>query len=190
MSKKGLLIVISGPSGVGKSTVLDEVIKRSPFDLYFSVSATTRKPRSEEQDSLHYYFVSRDKFQKMIDSNELLEWAEFAGHFYGTPAAPVDEAFAKGKCVLLDIEVQGAMQVKEARPHTILVFIAPPDMKTLEARLRHRQTDPEEKVQLRLEIARQEYLKSHLYDHVVVNDDLETAVSEIEGIINSYMLKD
>ena len=146
---KGKTFIISGPSGVGKSTVLKELFKDRD-DLYFSVSATTRAPRPGEVDGVHYHFTDVDHFQRLISEDAFLEYAEYVGNFYGTPKKFVDEAMEQGKDVILDIEVQGALQVTSKRPEVVRIFIAPPSWKALEERLTGRGTDSAEKVQKRL----------------------------------------
>ena len=147
--KTGKTFIISGPSGVGKSTVLRELL-RDRDDLYFSISATTRTPREGEINGVHYHFINVDRFREMIQEDEFLEYAEYVGNFYGTPKRYVDEAMAQGKDVILDIEVQGALQVIGKRPDTVRIFIAPPSWDALEQRLTGRGTDSPEKIQKRL----------------------------------------
>lgn len=180
--KRGKLFVISGPSGVGKSTILKELLERQK-DIYFSVSATTRQPRPGEVDGVHYYFRTVDDFQKLIEKEALLEWAEYVGNFYGTPAKYVDEAMDAGRNVILDIEVQGAGKVAQKRPDAVRIFIGPPSWKELERRLKDRGTDSAEKVRKRLERARQEFESAKDYDYVVINDTVEHAVGELEAIM-------
>ncbi len=186
--RAGRLIVLSGPSGVGKSTVVAALTARHPF--FFSVSATTRLPRAGERNGIDYRFVSRSEFEAMRDDGELLEWAEYSGRLYGTPRAPVLNRLAAGEDVLLDIEVRGAMQVKEAFPQALTVFLAPPDVEELERRLRRRgDTDPVE-VQRRLDIARwQLEVAEQEFDHVVVNASVEQAVGEILRILKAPSTK-
>ncbi len=180
--KRGKLFVISGPSGVGKSTILKELLQRQE-DIYFSVSATTRKPRPGEVDGVHYHFRTPEDFQKLIEDEALLEWAEYVGNYYGTPAKYVDEAIEQGQNVILDIEVQGAGKVAEKRPDAIRIFIAPPSWKELERRLTDRGTDAPEKIKGRLKQARKEFKKAGEYDYVVINDTVEHAVTELEAIM-------
>ena len=178
----GKTFIISGPSGVGKSTVLKRVLKDRD-DLYFSISATTRDPREGEVNGVHYHFISKDQFRQMIDEDAFLEYAEYVGNFYGTPKKYVDEAMEQGKDVILDIEVQGATQVYGKRPDTIRIFIAPPSWEALEKRLIGRGTDSPEKVQKRLARAKEEVLSAGAYDYFVVNDSVENAVQEINAIM-------
>ncbi len=188
MSGEGLLIVISGPSGAGKSTVISRVVSDVP-DCVFSISATTRAPRGEEKDGVEYFFVGRARFEQMIEKGELFEHAAYVGNYYGTPKAPVMESIAKGKNVIFDIEVQGAMQIKSQRTNAVLIFIVPPHFSDIERRLRGRQTDSEEKIIRRIETARREYAQAQNYDYIVVNDDPELAAAEIEAIITAEKCK-
>ena len=178
---KGKLIVISGASGVGKGTVLGKVMGKRD-DLSFSVSATTRDPRPGEQDGVHYYFVTKERFEEMIQKGEFLEYDNHAANYYGTPRAQAEEKMESGN-VLLDIEPNGAGQVRKAAPDAILVFIMPPSMEELERRLRGRGDTPEDQIQIRLERAVWEMEQRHWYDHVVVNDDAERCADEILKII-------
>ena len=180
----GSMFVISGPSGVGKSTVLKEVLRQSP-NLRFSISATTRSIRPTETDGVNYYFVSKDEFQQMIAQDSLLEYAEYVGNFYGTPVAPLDEAIANGQDVLLDIEVQGGMNARRLRPEAILIFLAAPSFQELERRLRNRGDTSPELVEKRLAQARWEYAQAPKYDYVVVNDNVEHAAQEILSILTA-----
>ena len=182
MNRKGKTFIISGPSGVGKSTVLHALFEGRD-DLYFSVSATTRAPREGEQDGVDYHFIHADRFRNMIAEDAFLEYAEYVGNFYGTPMRLVDEAMEQGKDVLLDIEIQGAMQVCAKRPETVRIFIAPPSWEELERRLTARGTDTPEKVQKRLIRAQVELEMAGDYDYFVVNDTVENAVNEIRAIM-------
>ena len=182
---KGTLFVITGPSGAGKGTVLSKVLTQMD-KVFYSVSATTRAPRPGEIDKVHYYFVSKDEFDGMIEKDLLLEYAGYAGNFYGTPSKPVDTHLNNGEDVLLEIELQGAMQIKERRPDAIFIFIAPPSLEELEERLRGRGTEDEEHVKMRLEKARLECAAAEMFNHIVVNDIVERAVEEIKEIILSY----
>ena len=179
--QRGKLFVFSGPSGVGKSTVLKELAKRQEF--YFSVSATTREPRPGEENGVHYHFHTKKTFKKMIKEEAFLEWAEYVGNYYGTPAKYVDDAMDEGRNVILDIEVQGADQIKAKRPETVRIFIAPPTWEDLAQRLTERGTDAPEKIAGRLERAREELESAKDYDYIVINDEVEHAVSELEAII-------
>ena len=186
--KTGKTFIISGPSGVGKSTVLRELL-RDRDDLYFSISATTRTPREGEINGVHYHFINVDRFREMIQEDEFLEYAEYVGNFYGTPKRYVDEAMAQGKDVILDIEVQGALQVTSKRPDTVRIFIAPPSWKELERRLKDRGTDDPDKVQKRLLRAKVEFQTAHTYDYFVINDTVEEAVRELDAIITAEHCK-
>ena len=179
--KNGKLVVISGASGVGKGTVLGIMMKKRE-DLSFSVSATTRPPRPGEVDGVHYYFVTKEHFEDMIAKGEFLEYDAHAANYYGTPRAQAEEKMAKGS-VLLDIEPNGAKQVKASAPEALLVFIMPPSVEELERRLRGRGDTPEEQIVMRMERAVWEMEQRSWYDHVVVNDDAERCADEILKII-------
>jgi guanylate kinase len=180
----GRLLVVSGPSGSGKSSIVRELLDR--LDVEFSVSVTTRLPRPGERHGDHYNFVSRRDFEAMIENGELLEWAIYNNRFYGTPAAPIEQAVAEGRDILLEIEIQGARQVREQRPDAVMFFVAPPSMDELERRLRRRGDTSEEDIEDRLEIAEQEMQEAPiLFDHVIVNDDLDRAIEDIVGLITA-----
>jgi guanylate kinase len=180
--QRGLLVVIAGPSGVGKGTVHTRVREALP-DSVLSVSATTRPARAHERDGVDYRFVDRDGFQAMVSRDELLEWAEYADHLYGTPRAAVTEAVADGHVVVLDIEVQGALQIRAQDPDALLVFLAPPSFEELERRLRERATEGEEDLARRLAIAHREVAERDVFDVVVVNDDLDRCVAEVVAAV-------
>ena len=182
MNERGKLLVISGPSGTGKSTVIGHLMDIRP-GLEFSVSATTRAPRPGEEDGREYFFVTHERFAEMVENGEMLEHATFVGNSYGTPRSQVEDRLEQGITVILDIEVQGAAQVKAAMPEAVTVFLAPPSLEELERRLRGRGTETEEKIRSRLETARQEMLLAPTYDHTVVNDDAERAAREINDIL-------
>ena len=175
----GRLIVISGPSGSGKSTLLRRVLERPEVRAQLSVSATTRSPRPGEEHGREYYFVSRDVFDKERRRDEFLEWAEVHGNLYGTPAGPVREALRAGRCVILEIDVQGALIVRERVPNALLVFITVPSFVELEARLRGRATDSEATITRRINNARWELEQAHRYDRQIMNQDLDQAVDEL-----------
>ena len=177
---KGNLFIVTGPSGAGKGTVLGRVMP-SMEDLHYSVSATTRAPREGEEDGVNYYFLRKEQFLEMIGQGAFLEHAEYVGNYYGTPAGPVDECLNKGMDVVLEIEVQGALIVKQKRPEAKLVFIIPPSFSDLELRLRSRGT--EETIAKRLEKAREEYQMADQYDYIVLNDKVEKAADELRAII-------
>lgn len=179
---KGKLIVISAPSGAGKSTICKELLKK--FDnLFFSVSVTTREKRINEIEGKDYYFISEPEFKKMIQNDELLEWAMVHHHYYGTPKKFIIDKINSCKNVLLDIDVQGAEQVRKKFPDAIFIFIIPPSMEELENRLRNRKTETEEVIQERLKNARKELEYKNKYDYVIINSDINKAVQEIIDII-------
>ena len=178
----GKLIVVSGPSGAGKSTVIRKMMAGRD-DIRFSVSATTRAPREGEIDGKDYFFLDKSRFEEMIRENEFLEHAQYVGNYYGTPAAPVLENLRQGINVILDIEVQGASNVRKAMPEAVTVFLAPPSFAALEERLRGRGLDSEEKIRQRLARAREEYLEIPKYDYIVINDDADEAAQELSAIL-------
>ena len=182
MAKKGKTFIISGPSGVGKSTVLSALFQGRD-DLYFSVSATTRAPRPGEKHVGDYHFIEPETFRQWIVDGEFLEYAEYVGNFYGTPKKYVDAAMEEGKDVILDIEIQGATQVHNLRPDVVRIFIAPPSWKELERRLTARGTDSPEKVQKRLLRAKVELQTADHYDYFVINDTVGNAVRELRAIM-------
>ena len=182
MSEKGLLIVISGPSGVGKGTVIKELLSRNE-GFRFSVSATTRHPRKGEQNGLNYRFVSKEQFEIMIKKQELLEYAVYSGNYYGTLSSEVDTLLDEGYHVLLDIEVQGALQVKKHRPDALMLFIMPPSMDILEDRLRERNTETPENIKCRMDAASYELTLKDKYDYIIENNLLDDAVAFLENVI-------
>lgn len=182
MKNKGLLIVYTGASGVGKGTVMKRLLAKNP-NLRLSVSATTRAPREGEVDGREYYFVTRERFDELIAADGFLEHAEYVGNKYGTPKAPVFEMLDQGLDVILEIEVKGFLQIREACPGCVTIFIAPPSFEELEARLRGRGTETEEVIAERLKTAEQELGHQNLFDYVVVNDDADRAADEILSII-------
>lgn len=184
MKKKGKLIVISGPSGAGKSTVVFKALGERD-DVCFSISATTRKPRPNEVDGREYFFVDLERFQEMVDNDELLEHAEYVANRYGTPRAYVEEKIAEGMNVILDIEVQGARQVYEKMPEAIMVFVIPPSIDELRKRLEKRGTDTPRAIEARLIRARQEYAEATFYDYIIINDDADEAADELSAIITA-----
>ena len=186
--QRGKTFIISGPSGVGKSTVLRSLLERRK-NVYFSVSATTRDPRPGEEDGVHYHFLDVDTFRQWIANDEFLEYAEFVGNFYGTPRRFVDEAMERGEDVILDIEVQGAIQVTSKRPDAVRIFIAPPSWAELERRLTDRGTDSPDKIQKRLLRAKVEFQTAHTYDYFVINNTVEEAVEELNAIMTAEHCK-
>ena len=189
--KKGLLIILSGPSGVGKNCVRQEIMKSGKVDLTYSISMTTRQPREKEVNGVDYYFVSREEFQKNIDEGNFLEWASFVGNFYGTPKDKVEELRNQGKNVFLEIEINGANQVmsKIHDDRVISFFLMPPSIKQLENRIRKRQTESEEIIQERLQKGEKEMTMTENYDYIVINDKISRAAQEIIDIIKAKTKK-
>lgn len=183
-NKKGILIIFSGPSGVGKDTVLEVVLDKNK-ELQKSISLTTREIRDNEIDGKDYYFVSKSNFDKMVDNNEVLEFAKYGESFYGTPKAPIDKWLDEGKTIILKIEVQGAKKIKELYPETVGIFIMPPSMEELERRLRLRGSEDEADIQRRLDIAKSEMERRVDYDFQVINDNVDRASNEVLEIVNS-----
>ena len=178
----GKLIVLTGPSGVGKGTLVRSLLTRHP-ELYLSVSVTTRSPRPGEVDGKEYYFISRSQFEQMVAQGEMLEWAEFAGNCYGTPRKPVENQIHAGKTVLLEIELNGARQIQATFPDALRIFIRPPSIKELEQRLRGRAQDSEEAIARRLCRATEEINAAGEFDFEIINDDFETALQNIEAAL-------
>lgn len=178
----GRLTVITGPSGVGKGTLVSRLLERHP-GIWLSISATSRAPRGGESDGVQYFFLSRADFEAEVATGGLLEWAEFAGNLYGTPRRPVEEQLASGRPVLLEIELEGARQVRRSFPAGFQIFVAPPSFEELERRIRGRGTDSEEAILRRLERARVELAAAPEFDAVLVNADLEVALRELEGLM-------
>ena len=187
--KKGILMIVSGPAGVGKGTVVAEAVSKSQGGIYLSVSATTRLPRSIDKEGETYFFKTKDEFEKMIENTELLEYACYVDNYYGTPKKPVMEALKEGKDVILEIEVQGAFKVKENFPEAVLTFIVPPNIEILEERLRGRNTETEEHIQNRLNTSMGDVEKIEKYDYVVENDTVEQSVEDLFSILKSEKLK-
>lgn len=184
--EKGLLVILSGPSGVGKGTVRMEILKRGGIDLCYSVSMTTRERRPDEKEGREYYFVSEDVFQENIDANNFLEWAGYIGHRYGTPKDKVEALRDAGHNVLLEIDVTGAMQVftkTKDDPGLVSIFLAPPSMEDLESRIRGRGTESESTIALRMDRAKAEMQQKDRYGYVVINDSIDRAADEIISII-------
>lgn len=180
----GKLIILTGPSGVGKGTLMRSLLQRHP-ELHYSVSVTTRSPRPGEIDGKDYYFVSRQEFEQLVGAGELLEWAEFAGNYYGTPREAVINQVCSGKCVVLEIELKGARQIRASYPSAFSLFILPPSINELEKRIRGRAQDSEEAIARRLHRAQEEISAADEFDLKIVNDDFETALNRIESAIFS-----
>lgn len=184
----GILMVLSGPSGSGKGTVAKKLTETAS-NIFLSVSATTREPRAGEENGKQYYFLKKDKFLQMIKDGEFIEHAEYDGNYYGTPAAPVRRILAEGKNVLLEIDIQGGLQVRRIIPDTVLVFLVPPSRTELEKRLRGRRTESDELIERRLKLAMTEYEQASEYDYIVVNDTVEEAVLKLRSIIAAERCK-
>lgn len=184
MIEKGRLIVVSGPSGAGKSTVVFKAINGRD-KMCFSTSVTSRKPRPGEVDGRDYFFIDAEKFEQMVRNDELLEHAVYVGNYYGTPRKFVEDKLADGDSVFLDIEVQGARQVKEKMPDAIMIFLIPPSLGELKKRLESRGTETEETIKGRLARAREEYAEADFYDYIVVNDDIDAAANELLSILTA-----
>ncbi|WP_193194232.1 guanylate kinase [Nostoc sp. MG11] len=178
----GRLIVLTGPSGVGKGTLMRSLLQRHP-ELYYSISVTTRSPRPGEIDGKNYHFISRSKFEQLIAQSELLEWAEFAGNYYGTPREAVLNQIRSGKLVVLEIELEGARQIRASFPSALSIFILPPSFNELEKRIRGRAQDSEEAIARRLRCAQEEIKAADEFDIQIVNDDFETALKDIEAAL-------
>jgi guanylate kinase len=184
---KGLLIVVSAPSGCGKGTILSEVLKDDRF--YYSVSATTRSPRLGEVNGVTYHFITKQDFEERIKNNAMLEYAEYCGNYYGTPKKEIDEMREQGKNVILEIEVQGAMKVREICPDAVFIFVLPPSVAELERRLRKRATETDDVIAQRVSQARSEIELARKYDYVVVNAALEDAINDFKTVIKAEELK-
>ena len=189
MTKRGLLIVLSGPSGVGKGTVRAAIFSKGEQKFVYSISATTRLPRTGETDGVDYFFKTREEFEKMIQNKQLLEYAEYVGNYYGTPLEYVENTLATGKDVFLEIDVQGAIQVRELMPEGVFIFLTPPDLNELESRIVNRGTDSDEVIAKRMKTAREELELMKYYDYSVVNDTVDNAVQKIEAIIQTEHLR-
>ncbi len=184
MNKKGRLIVYSGPSGVGKGTVIKEAMKKEP-SLVMSISATTRSPREGEEDGVNYFFITKEQFEKKIEANEMLEYAQYNGNFYGTPKDFVRQKLEEGKNVVLEIEVQGALQIREKMPEALLIFLMPPSFEELKERLVGRHTETKEQIKGRLCAAKREMKEAVKYDFIVINDKVEKASLDIIACVRA-----
>lgn len=183
-NNEGMLVLFSGPSGVGKDTVLDIILNKDER-LQRSISLTTREKRSGETDGVDYYFITKDEFLNMVDDGQVLEYAQYGENIYGTPKAPVDKWLSEGKTIILKIEVKGAQKIRELYPEALSIFLLPPSMQILEDRIRGRGTESEQDIEKRLEIAKNEILRSADYDFVVVNDDIDEASNDVLSIIKA-----
>jgi guanylate kinase len=183
-----ILVVISAPSGAGKTTLCQRLLKDLNQKLMLSISSTTRAPRGQEKDGVEYHFLKQEDFKRGIDAGEFAEWALVHGNYYGTAKSTIENAFKQGKAVLLDIDVQGADSLKKAFPdRTLRIFIAPPTMEALENRLCARGTDTEETIQRRLKNAREELARMNEFDHVIVNDDIDHAYAELHALVSEAL---
>ncbi len=182
MDRRGSIFVLSAPSGTGKSSLVNQSLAEIP-NVWHSVSATTRAPRSYEEEGVHYFFTGREAFERRIAERKFLEWAEVHGDYYGTPAEPVDEHLAAGYDVLMDLDFKGALQVKAARLDTILIFIMPPSLEELRHRLTHRRAETEEQIERRFSIAEEEMSHKDKYDHIIVNDILQESFNKLAALI-------
>ena len=189
MTDRGLLIVLSGPSGVGKGTVRQAIFENDGTNFDYSISMTTRKKRVGETDGVDYFFRTKEEFETLIENGGLLEYAEYVGNYYGTPLAYVEETLASGKDVFLEIEVQGALQVREKMPEGVFIFLTPPDLVELKSRIIGRGTDEMAVIEERMEKAIEEIEMMRLYDYAVVNDQVENAVRNVKQIIESEHLR-
>ncbi len=189
LNERGLLVVISGPSGVGKGTIRKALFEIPDNNFCYSVSMTTRKPRGGEVNGQDYFFVSREEFEERIENNGFLEYADFVGEYYGTPLDYIEKQMENGKEVIIEIEVQGALQVREKIPEAVFIFIVPPSKEELIERLKHRGTDSPEKIIKRIEKAEREFGLAYKYDYIVVNDDVRNAADRIYAIIRAEHAK-
>ena len=187
MNKKGKILVVSAPSGAGKTTIMQNMLKKHP-ELVFSVSATTRKRRNNEIDGKHYFFITEKEFKKKIENDEFIEWERFYDYYYGTLKSFVKENIEKGAIVVLEVDVKGALNIKKLFPESVLVYIAPPSLEALKERLINRKTDSEEDMKKRIERAKMELSLKDKFDYVVVNDNLENAMKGVEEIIEKIKI--
>ena len=186
--KPGLLIIVSGPAGVGKGSIVRKMIELSSR-VRLSVSATSRKPRPGELEGINYFFKTREQFEEMIKNRELVEWVEYCGNYYGTPKEFVCKEIEKGHSIILEIEVEGALKVRDLFPDSVLCFVLPPDFNELERRLRGRGTESEEVIKKRLERAREEFRHINLYDYIILNDTIEDAAQRFVTIVQSEQMR-
>jgi len=184
LNDKGMIVVVSSPSGTGRTTIIERVL-REDSRLRYSTSVTTRPQRPGEKEGKDYFFVSEKEFKQRIERGEFVEWAEVHGFMYATPKAPLVEIVQQGGVIILDIDIQGAMQVKEKFPHCVTIFVAPPSLESLEQRLRNRGTDSEELIKRKLQDALRETAKIPEYDYLIVNEDLDTAVRQLQAILEA-----
>lgn len=188
--RRGLMLILSSPSGAGKTTLTRDLLQDRELDLTLSISVTTRQRRTSEVDGIHYRFVSQEDFEKLRAQDDLLEWAEVHGNFYGTPKSPVQKVLAQGRDMLFDIDYQGTQQVrKKAGADTVTIFILPPSMRELRARLERRAEDSADVISKRLENARHEIERWKMYDYVIVNEDVQRALSEVKAILLAEQMK-
>ncbi len=188
MNNRGMLIILSGPSGSGKGTIVRQLLKQRD-DTVLSVSVTTRAPRTGEREGVHYYFKTEQEFERLIENGELLEYAEYNGDYYGTPVKPVEKCVREGKNVILEIEVQGAEKVMDKREDIVSIFITAPSLTELERRLRRRGSETDASIEQRLKIARWELTRAFRYDYVVLNDEVPLAVERIQAIISAESMR-
>ncbi|ADL12961.1 guanylate kinase [Acetohalobium arabaticum] len=181
-SEEGKLIILSGPSAVGKGTVITALMDEYQ-DISYSVSVTTRQPRVDEEDGVDYFFVSETEFKEMIDNDEFIEWAKVHENYYGTPKKCVEDTLASGQDVILEIDIQGAAQVKKSYQQGVFIFLAPPSLEELEARIQKRGTDSQKAIEVRMENATEEMERAENYDYIVVNDEVEEAVEKVKSVI-------
>lgn len=188
--RRGLMLILSSPSGAGKTTLTRQLLQAPELDLTLSISVTTRARRSSEVDHIHYHFIKEKQFLAMRDSQELLEWAEVHGNYYGTPREPVEAVLAQGRDVLFDIDYQGTQQVRASAPDDVVtVFILPPSMRELRARLERRAEDPKDVIDRRLRNARNEITRYELYDYVLLNDDIQRTFDQLTAILTAERLR-
>ena len=188
MAKKGVLVVVSGPSGVGKGTILKKLIREND-NMRFAISATTRKPREGEQDGISYFFKTEEEFKDMIDNGELIEWVNYCGNFYGKPRKYVEQTLEEGYDVIVEVEVEGAQNIKKIYPESVLIFIMPPSIEELEERLKNRGTETQEVINSRMTRAKQEIAKLNVYDYCVVNETVDKAVESLVTIISAMKFR-